>query len=104
MMNLYRYTVPEEGKESVDTLLQNQAVRIERIASNTASTQWLDQDEEEWVVLLKGSAVIEFEDEASTLAAGDALYIKAHRCHRVVSTSEDALWLAVFYPQNKKMC
>ncbi len=104
MMNLYKYTVPEEGKESVDTLLQNQAVRIERIASNTASTQWLDQDEEEWVVLLKGSAVIEFENETTTLGAGDTLHIKAHRRHRVVSTSEDALWLAVFYQENKKVC
>lgn len=103
-MNLFSYTAPADGKESVDTLLQKETVRIERIVSNRASTQWFDQDEDEWVVLLKGSATIEFEDEMSEMSAGDTLYIKAHRRHRVVSTSENALWLAVFYPENKKMC
>jgi cupin 2 domain-containing protein len=103
MMNLYSYTPPKEGKEFISTLLQNEAVRIERIISNTASTQWMDREEAEWVVLLKGSSVIEFEDETLTLAAGDTLHIGAHRRHRVVSTSEDALWLAVFYP-SEQMC
>ena len=60
---------------------------------------WYDQDEHEWVMLLLGSAQLEFEDGARVeLEAGDSLLIPAHRLHRVSRTSVEpvAVWLAVF--------
>ncbi|MEM1295626.1 MAG: cupin domain-containing protein [Verrucomicrobiota bacterium] len=48
---------------------------------------------------MQGTATLEFEDgETLDLVAGDALIIPAHRRHRVGSTSQDAVWLALHYP------
>ncbi|WP_446445189.1 cupin domain-containing protein [Shewanella sp. 1180_01] len=62
--------------------------------------QWYDQTQHEWVMLLKGAATLEFEqDEPVTLTPGDYLTIVPHQKHRVASTSNssETLWLAVFY-------
>ncbi|WP_345973448.1 cupin domain-containing protein [Sulfurimonas diazotrophicus] len=96
MKNLFEYPPPAEGEETLELLLRRGAVRIERIASNRARTEWYDQDEEEWVVLLEGTAELEIEARQVTLKRGDMLHLPAHCRHRVLSTSDDALWLAVF--------
>jgi len=96
MINLYECSRPEAGEERLDVLLEHPSGRIERIASNGARTEWYDQDEDEWVVLLEGTAELEVEAERVALRRGDTLLLPAHCRHRVVSTSEDALWLAVF--------
>ncbi len=44
-------------EELLDTLVENRHVRIERIVSTGQSSQeddWYDQDEAEWVLVLKG--------------------------------------------------
>ena len=62
---------------------------------------WYDQDDNEWVVVLSGSAEIEFEDEAQShqLAPGDWVDIRAHRRHRVNWTDplQPTVWLAIHY-------
>ena len=80
------------------------AVRIERIVSSgqpTPEGDWYDQDQDEWVVLLRGGACIRLEDpeESIELLPGDFLNIIAHRRHRVEWTHADepTLWLAVHY-------
>lgn len=88
--------MPAPGGERTDLLLQHGPARIERIVSNRASTGWYDQEEDEWVVLLEGEAVLQVEGETLTLLRGDSLLLEAHCRHRVVSTSADAVWLAVF--------
>lgn len=95
--NLYRYPPPGAGSEQTSLLHEGQGIRIERICSNLARTGWYDQEEDEWVVLLEGEAEIAFETRTLSLQRGDTLFIPAHRRHRVVSTSENALWLAVHY-------
>ncbi|MDN3685131.1 cupin domain-containing protein [Vibrio sinaloensis] len=78
-------------------------VRIERILSHGQSspeTGWYDQDEHEWVLVLSGFGVLEFEDGREVrLEAGDYLNIPAHCKHKVQQTSPDevTVWLAVFY-------
>ena len=92
--------------ELSQTLYADNAVRIERIVSQghcSADGLWYDQDEDEFVALLTGSARLEFqepEDEID-MQAGDWLVIPAHRRHRVVETAadEDSVWLAVFIKQ-----
>ncbi len=87
--------------EFFEVLARGEGVRVERIISHGHTTpegEWYDQDEDEWVVLLQGEATLEWADKSTTeLSAGDAVYIAAHRRHRVVFTSAEppCVWLAV---------
>jgi cupin 2 domain-containing protein len=101
--NIYQnlpFSLPDE---CVDVLLAHPNVRIERIVSQGHSTsigEWYDQTEHEWVIVLQGLGVIEYENgEQVTLNTGDYLYLPAHLKHRVASTSEDeqTIWLAIFW-------
>jgi len=101
--NLFK-TIPRDLPEELyETLCRSNDVRIERIVSKghkSAEGFWYDQDENEFVVLLKGKARLLFEGgETLDLEAGDYLDIKAHVRHRVewTSSEEEAVWLAVFY-------
>jgi len=97
--NLFQLPSASTGREVVETLLQSDACRIERIESHGESSPedfWYDQPEDEWVLLLKGAATLSFTDEEKIeLKPGDYLLIPAHRKHRVERTSMDALWLAI---------
>jgi cupin 2 domain-containing protein len=90
--------------ELVATLLEAANVRIERIVSHGHSSPagfWYDQDQHEWVILLRGSARLRFEGGASPVAMkpGDFVNIPAHKKHRVEWTAPDepTIWLAVHY-------
>lgn len=90
--------------EVFETLLQHPQVRIERIVSHGQCSPdgfWYDQDEHEWVLLLQGSAELQFDQPAThlKLQPGDAIHIPAHQRHRVIATAanQDTVWLAVFY-------
>ena len=94
----------KQDEESFQDLLRSGPVRIERIVSHGHASPpsfWYDQDDAEWVLVLKGAAVLEFEDapEPLRLAPGDHVNIHAHRRHRVAWTTPDepTVWLAVFY-------
>lgn len=88
-------------KELFDELLTGDDVRVERIVSHgheTPEGDWYDQDTDEWVVLIQGRATLAWADETTTeLEAGDAVFIPAHRRHRVASTTSDppCVWLAI---------
>ncbi|WP_175650104.1 cupin domain-containing protein [Pseudomonas sp. Marseille-P9899] len=92
------------AQERFDDLLTRPGLRIERIVSTGQSSPpdfWYDQDEGEWVIVLRGSAGLRLEGEASewVLKPGDFLEIPAHCRHRVewTSSEEPTVWLAVFY-------
>lgn len=96
-----------EAEERFETLLDRPGIRIERIVSTGQSTApgfWYDQETCEWVVLLRGRALLRFEDEpeARPLRPGDFVEILPHRRHRVEATSGDepTVWLALHYPHN----
>lgn len=86
-------------EEHIQPLFQSAGVRIERIASHGRASEdgfWYDQPTDEWVMLMLGSAVLEYEDAPPVeLKKGDWLIIPRHVRHRVASTSSDAIWLAV---------
>jgi cupin 2 domain-containing protein len=91
-------------EELVETLAEGKHVRIERtVSTGQASPEgfWYDQEESEWVVVLKGEARLLFEGDARPihLEPGDHVTIPAHRRHRVEWTTPDepTVWLAVFY-------
>jgi cupin 2 domain-containing protein len=88
--------------ERFETLCQAAGFRIERIVSNGQSSPegfWYDQDWDEWVMVLRGTATLRLRDPDETLrlAEGDWALLPAHRKHRVESTSQEppTVWLAV---------
>jgi cupin 2 domain-containing protein len=88
--------------ELFTTLLDAANVRIERIVSHGHASPegfWYDQDQHEWVVVLKGAARLRFEDETIEMKPGDFIDIPVHTKHRVEWTTPDepTLWLAVHY-------
>lgn len=90
-------------EELVTVLAANDQVRIERIVSTGQASPpgfWYDQAEQEWVIVLRGAATLEFEDQTVQLRPGEHLLIDAHRKHRVAWTTpgELTVWLAVFFP------
>ncbi len=95
---------PSGGGEDVTTLLEAGAARLVRIVSTGQATpdgEWYDQDLNEWVVVLRGSAGlrIEGDDTIRVLIPGDYVDIPAHRRHRVewTDTDEPTVWLALHY-------
>ncbi len=94
--------MPVSG-ERFETLLQRGPVRIECILSAPGSASGpYDQDEDEWVLLLQGHAVLEIAGAREELAQGEAVFIPAHMLHSVLDTSSDppCIWLAVFLPSD----
>jgi cupin 2 domain-containing protein len=94
-------SMPADGAELSEMLLDTDCFKIERILSDGQITPdgfWYDQPGDEWVILLQGEAVVEFEEIGkTTLAKGDYLWIQAHARHRVTYTSNapQCIWLAV---------
>ncbi|ANS87049.1 hypothetical protein VSVS12_03340 [Vibrio scophthalmi] len=90
--------------EVFEELINTAGVRIERIISHghTSPEQgWYDQAEHEWVLVLSGFGVIEYDDgQVFHLQHGDYLNIPAQQKHRVIETAADepTVWLAMFYP------
>ena len=92
---------PIDG-ELTETLCHLPGLRIERIVSTGQATpdgEWYDQDSDEWVLLVAGTArlLIDGEDRERELAAGDWLLLPAHCRHRVTWTERDppTVWLAI---------
>jgi cupin 2 domain-containing protein len=102
--NLFDDLPDSLAEELVDVLAQGKDVRIERIVSTGQASPpgfWYDQDETEWVVLLRGEAQLRFQkdDRLISLRPGDHMLVPAGCRHRVESTSPDetTVWLAVFF-------
>ena len=93
--------------EVFEDLISNPSVRIEWIVSRgqtSPESGWYDQDEHEWVVVLKGMAELTFEQgDVVKLRVGDHVTIPAHTKHKVSWTHPEfeTVWLAVFYPKNE---
>lgn len=90
-------------EEAFESLVQNKNVQIERIISKghtSPESGWYDQERNEWILVLKGEAVISFENERKiTLTVGSHVEIPAHKKHKVCWTDPqtETIWLAVHY-------
>ncbi len=103
-MNNIFDNIPERlDSEFFEDLIQNDKLKIERIITrghNSLKSNWYDQDKNEWVMLLKGEAILLFEDKSSIkLKEGDFINIPAHKKHKVKWTAPniETIWLAVHY-------
>ena len=100
MTNIFDLPSLPLPEELVTVLAGHGNVRIERIISTGQVSGWYDQAETEFVVLLEGSAAIEYENgKVVALAKGDTQLIGLHEKHRVSYTSSEppCVWLCVFY-------
>ena len=102
--NLFADLPQQLPDELFTTLLEAANVRVERIVSlghTSPDGFWFDQDQHEWVIVLKGAARLRFEGEEQPveMKPGDFVNIPAHKKHRVEWTmpNEPTIWLAVFY-------
>ncbi len=99
--------VPDSLEDELFTdLLRVPGLRIERIVSRgqtSAPDFWYDQDWDEWVLVLRGYAVLELEEPAGTrvLQPGDHCWLPAGLRHRVArtDTTGPTIWLAVHRDQ-----
>ncbi|MEP4485524.1 MAG: cupin domain-containing protein [Halioglobus sp.] len=103
MNNVFAGIPGDLPQELFECLAERDSVRIERIVSRghtTGAEEWYDQEQSEWVLVLRGRATIAFSEKASvTLEEGDYVNIAAHERHRVEWTlpDKDTIWLAVHY-------
>ena len=101
--NLFDATPETIDQEILTDLVQSKNVAIKRIVSKgqvSPESGWYEQDDNEWVVVLKGEAKVTFENgNVFHMRAGNYINIPAHAKHRVSWTSPDTetLWLAVHY-------
>jgi cupin 2 domain-containing protein len=102
MINMNLFDLPQLPipEELTTVLAESSHTRIERIVSTGQVSGWYDQSETEFVALLAGSAVIEYDNgkQPVSLSKGDTLLIPAHERHRVSYTSVEppCVWLCVF--------
>ena len=91
---------PSSGEEEFLDIVSGGSFKLEHIKSfgdASADGFWYDQDNNEWVALINGEAVLEFEEGTLELVSGDSLIIEAHQKHRVLRTSLDAVWIALHF-------
>ena len=101
-MNLFENIPKNAPEELITELFSAENLRIERIVSFGQSSPdgfWYDQKENEWVLLLEGSAQIRFEDRLQDLNPGDWVNIPAGCLHRIEKTDQSirTVWLTIFY-------
>jgi len=97
--------IPENlPEELIEIIAESRKVRVERIVSRghaSPSGYWYDQENNEFVLLIKGKAglVVEGRKEPIVMRAGDYINIPAHFKHRVewTDTDQDTIWLAIHY-------
>src|SRR3989344_3508268 len=101
--NISRVWVETLDREILEVLVsKGKIVRLERAISPKSDTpsKVYDQDEDEFVMVAKGYAEIEFEEDGrkviKIMREGDYTIIPAHLKHRVTKTEEGTAWLALF--------
>jgi len=102
--NIFENIPNDISKEVTKKIFESKKIRIEKIISKGHSSPkgfWYDQEENEWVILIKGKAKLLFENETESvfLSEGDFVNIPSHTKHRVEWTEASAvtIWLAIFY-------
>lgn len=94
--NFYEGATPPAAGERFETLLQHRNLVVERIVSSKDTTPIeFVQAQDEWVLLVQGTATLDVAGQSRSLRAGDHLFLPAGTPHTVTSVSDGALWLAV---------
>jgi cupin 2 domain-containing protein len=99
VQNLFANLPELSGSEASLGLFETPSIKIQRIVSQSYSSPpgfWYDQDEDEWVIVVRGEATLEFEaGDLVRMKEGDYVTIPRHVKHRIQQTDPRTIWLAV---------
>lgn len=101
--NIFANIPKNLDNEVFEELLKQKNITIERIISYghiTAENEWYDQEDNEWVILLQGEAILSYENgDDLKMKIGDYVNIPAHTKHRVSWTipDQETIWLALHF-------
>ena len=86
VQNIFEKIPGELKEEYFEEIISNNNFRLERIVSDghiSPEGFWYDQNKNEFVILISGSAVIELENDVTmNMKPGDYLIIPANKKHR----------------------
>ena len=100
--NIFEQIIVDKKEEIFFEIFKNKTIKVEKIVSNGQKSPenfWYEQEKSEFILLVEGFAILEFENRIVELKKGDCLNIEAYEKHRVKFTSldEPTVWFAVFY-------
>ena len=101
--NIFTGSSCHSKEEIFNTIFSGKNIKIEQIISSghtSPAEGWYDQTQQEWVILIEGEAILEFENnQKKKLKKGDYLLIPALAKHKVIytSTNPKCVWLAIFF-------
>lgn len=101
--NIFENLPAELPEEIFEKIIESKDFFLERIISGghiSPPNFWYDQEKNEFVMLLAGSAKVLYDDGTSfSLLPGDYIKIPAHQKHRVEETDKNqkTIWLALHY-------
>lgn len=102
-MNIFEQIPNNLQDEIFEDIIKTKDLKIERIVSyghTSPKSGWYESEKNEWVIVLKGEAVLSFENSQDvTLKRGDYINITAFTKHKVSWTLPNAetVWLAIHY-------
>lgn len=102
--NIFKYSnkLINSKDEFFEDLINNNSFRIERIISSgqrTPDSIWLEEETNEFVLLIEGASNIRFFEDNSTidLQKGDWFVIPKNTKHRIEYTENLTYWLTIHY-------
>lgn len=78
--NIFKEIPIDKSEEKFFEIFKNENIKIEKIVSNGQKSPdnfWYEQEKSEYILLLSGYAILEFEDFEIELFKGDCLNIEA---------------------------
>lgn len=94
--NIFENASPPASGETFEPLLSVGNLVVERILSSSRiePTEYR-QEQEEWVLLLRGEATLSVAGKTVRMRDGDFVFLPAGTPHSVISVTEGAIWLGV---------
>ena len=88
-----------------ETILQTNHVRIERVVlTNDSTPDWSNHTTGKWLIILRGSAAIDFYGEIGLrqMHVGDYVFVPPQQKYRITTTSKmPSIWLVVSVREKK---
>jgi len=94
--NIFENNKIIEKGEIFEVILKDKNVIIEKIISsdNIEPKEYI-QEQDEWVIVLKGSGELEINKEIIKMKEGDYIFIPSKTPHKVLNVEKGTVWLAV---------
>jgi cupin 2 domain-containing protein len=89
--------LPPLEDEIFEVLHKQKGIKISHIISSSKlkSIEY-DQEEDEFVLLLEGEALLEIEGKEKMIKKGEYLFLPAHTKHKVLEVKQNTHWLAIY--------